>query len=861
MKPGDKVLHYEIEARLGEGGMGVVYRARDTRLARPVALKFLSSSYVAKPHALDRLLLEARTASAIDHPNLCTLHAIEEDDDGRLFLVMAYYEGETLAQRMARIGGPLMVDEALRIARAVARGLAASHAAGILHRDIKPSNIMLLRGGDAKILDFGLARFAEDSQRLTKSGSAVGTVAYMSPEQLTGEAVDARADLWSLGVVLYEMLTGDTPFDDASPGSLVYSIVHREPRDVAALRVDLDADAAAIVDSLLRKDPAERPPNASRVASELGRLLARSANAPTTAVDATRSTPGYESVRSRTIARPRRRARIVAALAATGLVGVGVGWWALRRPAAETATGEAIGSSVAVLPFANLTGRAELDYLGEGLSALLMQELSTQPGLSVAARSETTPFGGDGRAARDVARALGVAAVIEGQLLPMDDALRLQLSLTDERGRVAWSDSAVGSVPSLFRFVETAEARLVGKLTGAAESTTRAVAESGETTRDPRAQELYLRALSVARDVENPQRWDLSATAFRQVLERDPAFAAARAGLAESLARLYARDRTPELLTEAEEEAGRAHREAPRLVASTRALATVLRNAGRPGEAVRQLEAALAWNPKSDALFQELSSTQMARGDLRAAEISIRQAIALRPNFWEHWNELGSILLKAAEYAGARDAFAKAAALAPSGVTWPRQNLAALAMTQGDFQTAVAEFARIPEPITDPELASNAGTAYFFLGDYAAAAERYRLAIRLAPNSAAFHANLGDALGEQGDRDGARREYRTAADLAAPAADDGSAPAGSALDAALYSAKAGECARATAAAQRATGSEVASEQVSIAKVFALCARRSEAIAAARRARELGVPADALVREPELAPLAGELAPP
>ncbi len=269
---GQTVVNYRIEGRLGQGGMGVVYRATDLRLLRTVALKFIPDDISHDPDARERFLREARAASALDHVNVGTIFGVEEVPDGRLFIAMAYYEGETLGRLIAR--GPLGTDEATDILRQVAAGLQEAHGRGIIHRDIKPSNIMLTRQGIAKIVDFGLASVS-GTARLTVTGSQMGTPHYMSPEQALGQTVDHRSDLWSLGVVLHEMLTGQSPFQATSTPAILYRIVHED------LSLDgLDPAMAGVVARALRKDPAERFQSARQMALALDGIDAPEEPAP-----------------------------------------------------------------------------------------------------------------------------------------------------------------------------------------------------------------------------------------------------------------------------------------------------------------------------------------------------------------------------------------------------------------------------------------------------------------------------------------------------------------------------------------------------------------------------------------------------
>ena len=266
---GQTVSHFQVHEPIGAGGMGVVYRAEDTRLGRAVALKFLLPSHNLDSSAKARFLREAHLVAALDHPNLCTIHEVGTSDDGRVFLAMALYPGETLKARMAR-ADQMGVSEILEITRQVTEGLQCAHEAGIVHRDLKPGNIMLLPDGTAKILDFGLAKARDQS--LSEPGARFGTVSYMSPEQIRGETVNERADLWAVGVVLYEMLTQRKPFGGEQEIAIAHAILHDEPVHVSTLRDDLSAALEDLVLRLLENDPGKRYATASELLGELARI-------------------------------------------------------------------------------------------------------------------------------------------------------------------------------------------------------------------------------------------------------------------------------------------------------------------------------------------------------------------------------------------------------------------------------------------------------------------------------------------------------------------------------------------------------------------------------------------------------------
>jgi tetratricopeptide (TPR) repeat protein len=383
---GRTVSHFRVLERIGAGGMGMVYRAEDTRLGRAVALKFLLPQLSLDAPAKARFLQEAHSAAALDHPNLCTIHEVGETDDGQLFLAMALYSGETLKARLDR-EGPLPVGDALAIARQIAEGVAYAHAAGIVHRDLKPGNVMLVPNGPVKILDFGLAKARDQS--LSAASARWGTVAYMAPEQIRGEAVDARTDLWALGVVLFEMLTGRRPFAGQHELALAPAILRDQPLSPSTLRADVPPALEDIVLTLLQKDPANRYAAAEE-------LLAHLVGAGTRAESAVRSGRTH-SLRVRRILSGRRQWTVGAA-AAVLIVGVLLGA-ALLVGRHGGPDGEA-ASRVVVLPFENRTAVTELDPLGTVVAEWVTQGLTELPFLTVL----------DTRGAQAAARKLGAAA-------------------------------------------------------------------------------------------------------------------------------------------------------------------------------------------------------------------------------------------------------------------------------------------------------------------------------------------------------------------------------------------------------------------------------------------------------------------
>ena len=363
---GKSISHFRILEKLGEGGMGQVFLAHDTDLDRRVALKFLPPSPQNVSESQVRLLQEARLAASLNHPNICTVHEIGETDDGGRFIAMENVPGESLEERLDR--GHMEWPEARDQIRKIARGLAHAHTADIIHRDIKPSNIMITPEGEPKILDFGLARLTADP-RLTRTGAVMGTMAYLSPEQLLGEDPDNQSDIWALGVVFYQMLTGELPFRGDLDAALVYSISHGEIPSLGTHRNALPADLQKVMDRLLDRDKAVRYASLEDFLSDLdaiegGDRLSR---------------PGFRI--------PRAAGWLVMAL-----MGILILWGGLQLARNGGAPAEAPGISIAVLPLENLSANPDQDYFADGFTGELIAGLTRVRGLQVMARGSVMGF-------------------------------------------------------------------------------------------------------------------------------------------------------------------------------------------------------------------------------------------------------------------------------------------------------------------------------------------------------------------------------------------------------------------------------------------------------------------------------------
>ena len=434
---GESFNQYRIVSQLGAGGMGEVYLAEDTRLRRRVALKFLPAALTTDKKHLHRFELEARAIAALSHPNVCTIHEVIQTEDGRHCIVMEHVEGMSLRERM--MSGPVKVIDALDIAIQIASALSSAHAAGIVHRDIKPENVMLRRDGYVKVLDFGLAKLADarfdpsNSQVETRAielkttpGVLMGTVAYMSPEQARGLPVDARTDVWSLGVVLYEMVTAQQPFTGSTPTDVIVSIIEREPNALSKTAPEA-VPLQRIVNRALAKDQDTRYQTAEEILSEL-KSVKRELDRTT---EFTRSTePVAKQLAPRNYDTVLTRSRLIVIAALALLVGIAV--WAVWFRSRGTPLRAANGiKALAVLPIVNDSGDQSQDYFADGMTETFISGLAKVAALRVTSRSSVMPFKGSPKPLPEIARELGVDAIVEGSVRRTGNNLSVTVRLIE----------------------------------------------------------------------------------------------------------------------------------------------------------------------------------------------------------------------------------------------------------------------------------------------------------------------------------------------------------------------------------------------------------------------------------------------
>jgi serine/threonine-protein kinase len=740
---GRMVSHYEILEHLGGGGMGIVYKAEDTKLRRTVALKFLPPEFSRDPDAKARFVHEAQAASALLHDNICTIHDIDETADRQMFMCMDYYDGETLKQKIGR--GPLPVHEALSLALQIARGLTKAHAAGMIHRDIKPANIMVTHDSGVKILDFGLAKLAEQTT-LTRVGSQPGTVAYMSPEQIQGPELDFRTDLFSLGVIMYEMISGRRPFAADHESAIIYLVLCTDPAPLSSIVNSVSPAVERLVHRLLARIPADRFAKTEQLVEELETLCGEKES------PFRKRHPGW----MRRMAWMSGAVLVIAAAA-----------WLLKWPPFGPSGGLQLPADkrIVLLPLENLGGDS---LVCAGLQQILTGKLSAlsayEPALVIIPADEVRKGGVQN--INQAHRALGANLAVTGGIIAEAGVFHVVLNLVDAVG-VKQITSSQFDVPTtdlnvLSERALSSVARMLGYETPSLESLPRT--EAGTTSQ---AYGAYLRARGALSRYDRGASVDRAMALFLDAINADSAFALAHAGLAEAYWRKY--DLTRDV--QYPESAMRACREAlrlePRLPEAHIVLGMIYRGTGRFEPAVEELREVLRQDPRNPVAESELAQAYLSLGMNDSAEQVCRRAIAACPSFWGGYNLLGYVYYRTQRYEEAIPQFLKVVELTPDNVRAQR-NLGAMYHYMGSWEKAELAYERALAIKPDAATWNNLGALYFYrshrFSDAAAAFER---AIELGQQDYRVYASLGAAYSAlDGKQAQAEQNYRKAIALA-----------------------------------------------------------------------------------------------
>lgn len=678
---GKSISHYRIERKLGEGGMGVVYLAEDTRLRRRVALKVLPEAAAASKDQRDRLQIEAQAAAALNHPNICTIHEIDQHE-GRDFIVMEYLEGRTLDREIAT--RPQELRRALDIVEQVGAGLAAAHAQGVVHRDLKPANIMITGDGRAKILDFGLA-LASERTRITRTGAVLGTAAYMAPEQVRGEEADRRADLWSLGVVLYEMLSGLRPFRGAHDAAALHAVLHDEPAPLTSLRSGIPLELERIVTKLLAKRREERYQHVDDLLADLCRYRREAQHSPAPAVLA--AAPA-----------PRARTARVAAIAVVALIAAAGSYLLIARAqAARHATAQP--KPIAVIRFDNMTGDDTYDYLSLAIPNLLITSLEQSHRLRVTTwermgdllrqLGQSDPGKIDRDAGFAACRIDGVDVIVTGSFSKAGGTFVTEVKVLDvaSKGLLA-SASARGDGPdSVLKHqvddLSDAIVRAAGGLLRAPDETRRPVAEV--TTSSLEAYNYYLRGVQ---EIDRHYNDD-ACRFFAMAVELDSTFAMAHAYRAMASGNIRDDAQRDRSYAAALRFAAKAT-EREQLQIRAR-YANVIEHDGDKYEAL--LRVLVEKYPREKTALNLLASRCRGQGHVDEAIVWCRKALDLDRQYTPALNELAYCYIDKADYPRALEWLQRYADVAPGDAN-PVDSMAEVYFRMGDLDHAAAAYAQ-----------------------------------------------------------------------------------------------------------------------------------------------------------------------
>jgi serine/threonine protein kinase/Tfp pilus assembly protein PilF len=572
------ISHYTILEKLGEGGMGVVYRAHDTKLDRQVAMKFLPQDTLITDEEKTRFTTEAQAAAALNHPNICTIHKIDEVR-GRTFIVMEHIEGQSLQDKMAT--EPLAIDEALGIAIQIAEGLRHAHERGVVHRDIKAGNIMVTSAGRPKIMDFGLAK-VRGSVDITRAHQLMGTIAYMSPEQSSGDRVDHRTDVWSLGVLLYKMLTGQFPFRGGADESIIYAILNEDHPPVGDLRAGVPLELDHLVSAMLQKDRDRRVQTVDEVLTGLQEIR----------------TAGREQGHS------------------------------------------GAGKSIAVLPFRNISPEEEGDYFSDGLTEELLISLSRLKDIRVVSRTTCMRYKGTTKDIKSIGFEVGARYILEGSARRVREDLRISVQLVDVGSdRQLWAETYKGSFDEIFDIQENVSRQIVDALTLTLTPSEKVVLAK-RSTLNPEAFDHYLRGRDFLYG-RTKSKINSAIHHFEKALELDPRYAAAYAGLGETYATFYQDyERNEGLLEKSIEACLSALMYDSSLSEAYVALGLSYFQKKSIEEALQASQKAIALDPNSFAGYWILGRIYHSMGNDKEAVDCLEKVIALNPDFYTAYKDL-----------------------------------------------------------------------------------------------------------------------------------------------------------------------------------------------------------------------------
>ncbi|MCA1585288.1 MAG: tetratricopeptide repeat protein, partial [Acidobacteria bacterium] len=743
---GQDLGRFHVLRQLGVGGMGTVLLAEDTHLERRVALKTITGPDET-PAVRDQLKREARAAAALSHPNIAAVHDVVVFR-GRVAIVLEYVEGETLAAVLAR--GPLELNTAVDVACQLASALVAAHDHGIVHRDLKPANIILDATGHAKVLDFGIARFVKPdataaSTVVTTAGALVGTPGYAAPEQWLGRPIDARADIYALGVVLFEMITGKRPFGESEPTAIAWDALQRDAPRVRTRARRIPRELDRLVSATLARNPDTRPQTAREVQRTLSQIHQELTG-----------TSHVGAQNGRPVTRTRAWAAAAATLVLVALSGFGA--WSVWTPSPPPRL-----PVVAVLPSYAPQSDPSKEFLTAGVAESLITRLASLSSVTVLSRAAVADAQTRQPDLRSLARDLDAAYLVETGVQQAGNTLRVTLNLVRRDGSVEWSGHFFGEFEDIFdlqsRLAAALSEALVARISPADRQR---LAEQPTSSPDALAAYWQGRALLERQGVS--RNLDESIRAFELAIDHDPQFADAHAALGEAFWAQWVKTRDGRWAERATESGMRASQLSPDRPGVRYSLALTLLESGRISESIAELQRALVLRPNYEDARLLLGRALVRAGNVDEGVVEFRQAIDLRPNHAGSYTTMGLSLYEAGRDREAIAAFEHVLRLQPDNPL-AFQQIGTAYQRLGDDTQALANYERALRIRPVPQVYSNIGFFHHRRGEYGKAVEAYTEAIKLRPNSAVTHRNLGDAYARMGRRDEARDSYLTAAKL------------------------------------------------------------------------------------------------
>ncbi|MCH8247833.1 MAG: protein kinase [Bacteroidetes bacterium] len=743
---GESLSHYKIESELGHGGMGIVYLAADTKLDRTVAIKFLASDLTTDKVAKERFVREAKAAAAVEHESICAIYEIGETSDGQTYIVMPFYRGKTLKEMIAE--GPLDPLKVMDLASQIAEGLAAAHAKGVIHRDIKPGNVLVGDRGRVKILDFGLAKLGSQTD-LTKSRSSMGTVPYMAPEQIRGETISERTDIWALGAVMYEMLAGTRPFHGEYEQAITYSILNVDPPGLSS---ELPEGLENLVRRCLAKNASERYQSAADLLADIDMLNGvRPFTGSMTRAAVTKSESST--------------ANKVAGITVLIAIIFGVSFWVVKQFSGPTGPSD---RHLAILPFRVIGESSDAEAFSYGLLETLTSSLTrlqqTDETLWVVPASEVDAA----MSVSDANRLLGANLVVTGSVQIQGDQIRVSLTLIDAvTTRAIESDQFDDSGSGAFAIQDEAVLRLT-RMLGVEPQAGDGSAFMGTSSSNRAANDAYLKARGYLRNQQSIEELDVAIGLLTSAINDDSLFAPAYSQLGLAYWLKYRRSEDTRWVNEAFEYSRIALRLDDQLSEVHVALATIHSGLSDHNAAIDEYERALEIDSLNSEAYRLQAASLRAVGRTNEAKVSLDKSIELAPDYWRGYYSLALHHFRQEEH----DEVVRVAQLgldrAPDVVRL--YNIQAVSLwNRGLVADAMQLFDRIRE--LDPEYTTawvNTATALFYTDRFADAVEMYEKVVnRLRPNSYDFRGYLADAYyWAEGQREKAKAAYEHAIILA-----------------------------------------------------------------------------------------------